>query len=149
MKKKILLLLLGHSFFTNAQSVIQTINSGGLSTSSISVGEIIITPTSPSQSHSGIIGILAQSNQQTLEVKELELGKNLKVYPNPTTSKIYFSNSEIISDSEVKIYTTSGELIAQKKINSDMSINLESLPSGIYLLEFTNKKIKSFKIIKH
>ena len=151
MHKKITFLLFGFSLFCNAQSTTQTVNSGSIMSpnSLISVGEIIVNPTNPIQSNSGIIGILAQYNQQNLEVNEFEIAKNITVFPNPTTSKIYFNNPEVLASGKLKIYNNSGGLIAEKIINSDQSLDLEFLPSGIYLIEFSNKNYKPFKIIKH
>ncbi len=138
------------SFFCNSQSLIKTINSGSLITpkSSVSIGEIVINPTQ-NQSSSGIIGILAQVNQQQLEVAQFELSKDIVVYPNPTVSSIYFKTSENLLNENVSIYNNVGQLVAQSKLTSDNSLDLSNLSSGIYMIQFSNKKINSFKIIKH
>jgi hypothetical protein len=151
MKKKITLLLMGFSLFCNAQSTIQTINSASFVSagSLISIGEINVSPTNPNQPNSGIIGILAQINQQSLEVNQFEIAENISVFPNPTTSKIYFNSSEVLTNEKIKIYNTSGELIFQTQIDSNNSLDLDRLSSGIYLIDFQSKKLKSFKIIKH
>jgi hypothetical protein len=150
MKNFLLSLILLISFYSKAQSVIQSVNSGSLITSqtSVSIGEIIITPQQ-NQSGSGIIGILAQVNQQQLEVAQFELSKDIVVYPNPTVATIYFKTSENISNEMVSVYNNSGQLILQTKVAEDNSLNLNELSSGIYLIQFSDKKFNSFKIIKH
>jgi hypothetical protein len=150
MKNFLLSLILLISFYSKAQSVIQSVNSGSLITSqtSVSIGEIIITPQQ-NQSGSGIIGILAQVNQQQLEVAQFELSKDIVVYPNPTVATIYFKTSENISNELVSVYNNSGQLILQTKVAEDNSLNLNELSSGIYLIQFSDKKFNSFKIIKH
>lgn len=150
MKTILLSSLLLLSLFGKAQSVIQSVNSGSLITpkTSVSIGEIVINPTQ-NQSSSGIIGILAQVNQQQLEVAQFELSKDIIVYPNPTVATIYFKTSENIANEMVSVYNNSGQLVLQSKIEADNSLNLDQLSSGVYLIQFSNKKFNSFKIIKH
>ncbi len=149
MKKIITSLLLAHSFISFSQSTIQTINSGSLitSSSSVSIGEIVINPVNQNQSSSGLIGILSQVNQQ-LEVPQFELSENVVVYPNPTESSILFKSKESLSNQKVTVYNTNGQLIAEKTIQSDNSIDLSNLSLGIYVIQLAESK-KSFKIIKH
>ena len=138
------------SFLSNAQSLIKTVNSGSLITpkTSVSIGEIVINPTQ-NQSGSGIIGILAQVNQQQLEVTQFELSKDIVVYPNPTVAAVYFKTSENLSNELVSVYNNTGQLVLQSKVATDNSLNLNELSSGIYLIQFSNTKFNSFKIIKH
>jgi hypothetical protein len=151
MKKIVLLSLLVNSFLSHSQSTIQSINSGSLITasSSVSIGEIVINPVTPNQSSSGLIGILAQVNQQTLEVPQFELSENVVVYPNPTESSLSFKSKSDLSNEKVSVYNTNGQLLFEKSINSSNSIDLSELSSGIYLIQLASDKSKSFKIIKH
>lgn len=150
MKQKIVLTALLAFSLSNAQSVIQTVNSGSvISTKSlISVGEIIIVPVNQTQSSSGIIGILATA-QETLEVPQFEIAKNIIVYPNPTLSKIFFETKESLSNENVSVFNNAGQKVLSVKLNSDNSLDLTALSNGIYLIQFSNKKFKPFKIIKH
>lgn len=151
MKTVTYLFLILYCTYTNAQTSILTVNSGSIiaSNSVISVGEIVVNPVNPNvSSSSGIIGILAQTNQ-TLEVAQFDLTSTIIVFPNPTMAAIYFQGSENLHNEDVSIYDNSGRLISQTKISADNSLNLESLASGIYLIQFTNKNYNSFKIIKH
>jgi hypothetical protein len=151
MKKTLLLFTLFIGFMGTAQSVVQTVNSGSLitSSSSVSVGEIIIVPSSTAQSNSGILGILTQVNQQNLEVTEFELSKKVTVYPNPTVAKLYFASSQNLNQEKISIFNATGQFITEATIDSENSLDLSELSAGIYLVQFSNKELKSIKIIKH
>jgi len=150
MKKTILFILVTVSLSATSQSVIQSVNSGSIvaSTAAVSIGEILVVPENQVQSSSGIIGILAQT-QQTLEVPQLELSQKITVFPNPTTASIYFQTELSLGNEKVSIYNISGQLVSEKQIMGDNSLDMSTLSSGIYLLQFSNKNINSFKIIKH
>lgn len=150
MKKTLLSAFLLVSGFCSAQSVMQTINSGSVisASSSVSVGEIIVNPVNPNQaSSSGLIGILAQN--QTLEVAEFEIAENITVYPNPTTAGILFRSKAFLSNEKISIFNTNGQLISEKTIGADNSVDLSELASGIYVIQLHSDQKKSFKIIKH
>lgn len=151
MRKPLSYAFLMATCFCSAQSVLQTVNSGSLiaSSSSVSVGEIIIDPINPNQaSSSGIIGILAQTSQ-TLEVAEFELSKEIVAYPNPTLAGIYFKSNVLLANQKVAVYTDNGQLVAEKTISADNGVDLSGLATGIYIIQLSNEKTKSFKIIKH
>ena len=135
---------------TSAQSVIQSVNSGSVvaTNSSISIGEIVVNPVNSNQSSTGIIGILAQINEQLLEVSEFEISNNITVYPNPTQARLYFETTENLSNEKISIYDMGGKLILQKSINDQYVVDLSELASGQYLIQFHNKNNKSFQIIK-
>jgi Secretion system C-terminal sorting domain len=150
MKKIALLILVAFSAIGNAQSVIQTVNSGSViaANGSVSVGEIVIIPVNNSQSNSGIIGILAQVNLQTLEVSQFELSENITVFPNPTVAKLFFSSKNSLVSKNVSIYNEIGQLVAEKQIDAENALDLEDLSTGIYMIQFSDKNLKTFKIIK-
>lgn len=150
MKKIILITLFLNSFLNYAQSTIQSVNSGSLITasSSVSIGEIVINPVNQNQSSSGLIGILVQVNEQTLEVSEFELTDDIIVSPNPTVSSIQFKSEINLVNENVAVYNTTGQLVSEKKIQSDNSVDLSELASGIYIIQLTSGSKKSFKIIK-
>ncbi|HNP31939.1 MAG TPA: T9SS type A sorting domain-containing protein [Flavobacterium sp.] len=148
MKQLLLFSFMFVGLTASSQSVIQSVNSGSIiaSNSSVSVGEIVVVPTSQTQSSSGIIGILTQTQ---LEVQHLEIGAKITVYPNPTTSTVFFQTDTNLTDEKVSVFNLSGQLISEKKITSDNALDLSELSTGMYLIQFTNKNINSFKIIKH
>lgn len=147
MKQLLLLSFLFATLTASSQSVIQSVNSASIigSSSSISVGEIVVVPQNQSQSSSGIIGILTQA---TLEVPQLELSEKITVFPNPTMASIYFKTETNLLDERVSVFNVSGQLISQKQITADNALDLSELASGLYLIQFENKNINSFKIIK-
>jgi len=74
-------------------------------------------------------------------------GTSLQVHPNPVKDVIYIvSKDNDKQGTEFLIYDMAGVVVKQGKlINS--SINIENLPSGIYMLLFKNSQ-ESVKIIK-
>lgn len=148
MKRTSLISLLTLSLSATSQSVIQSVNSGSIiaSSSSVSVGEIVVVPENQVQSSTGIIGILAQT-QQPLEVPQLDLSNKIKVYPNPTTATVYFETDRSLTSEKVSVFSISGQLVTQKQIKAN-ALDLSELSSGIYLIQFADKNINSFKIIK-
>ena len=149
MKQLLLFSFLIVTISASSQSVIQSVNSGSIigASGSVSIGEIVVVPVNQSQSSSGIIGIFAQVTNP-LEVTHLELSKKITVYPNPTMASIYFQTDTNLVDEKISIFNLSGQLISQKQITGDNALDLSDLSSGVYLIQFTNKNINSFKIIK-
>ena len=149
MKQLLLFSFLTVTISVNSQSVIQSVNSGSIVglNSSVSIGEIVVVPVNQSQSSSGIIGIFAQVTNP-LEVTHLELSEKITVYPNPTTATVYFQTDTNLVDEKISIFNLSGQLISQKQITDDNALDLSELSTGVYLIQFTNKNINSFKIIK-
>jgi len=91
--------------------------------------------------------------QGTLNLNEFELG-NLLVWPNPTseTINIKLSNNVSNSDVHVNLYDIQGRTIQRLtyKTNSNtfiISINLNKVESGIYLLEIKQGNKKTTKKI--
>ncbi|MCF6130744.1 T9SS type A sorting domain-containing protein [Flavobacterium wongokense] len=148
MKQLLLFTFLIVGVSASSQTLIQTVNSGSViaASSSVSIGEIVVIPQNQTQSNSGLIGILTQTQ---LEVKELELSERITVYPNPTMSVIYFQTDANLVDEKLSIFNLTGQLVAQKQITADKALDLSELSTGVYLIQFANKNIKSFKIIKH
>lgn len=133
-----------------AQSAIQSVNSGSLITaaSSVTIGEIVVNPVNANQSSSGLIGILAAHNA-TLEVAQFDVAENITVYPNPTAAKLFFTANERLAGKKVSVYDNSGKLALHTAVTEEQSINLENLPTGIFLIQFDDKTFQTFKIIKH
>jgi Secretion system C-terminal sorting domain len=150
MKKVILFTLFFNSFLNYAQSTIQSVNSGSLITanSSVSIGEIVVNPVNQNQSSSGLIGILVQVNEQTLETPEFELADDIIVSPNPTVASIQFKSETNLTNETISVYNTNGQLVSEKKIQLDNSVDLSELSSGIYIIQLASDSKKSFKIIK-
>ena len=76
-----------------------------------------------------------------------------KLYQNPTFNNIIFLESEYFSNSSkgISVFNINGKLVYSTKIDFDASgkakLNLESLASGVYLLEVSNKNSNIVKKI--
>lgn len=87
-------------------------------------------------------------NQQDCEeiitsVEEMEFGKEVVVYPNPTKSN--FSVINLHHTANYKILNINGKLLKQGIIAASNTINVEELPQGIYFIELRNE---NFRIVK-
>ena len=150
MKNRLLTFIVLTGSIGYAQSVVQSVNSGSLiaANTAVSIGEIVVNPVNPNQSSSGIIGILTTVNS-TLEVKQFDVSESITVYPNPTVAKIFFTSQEYLAGKSIVVYDNSGKIVLQTKISEDNAVDLQSLPTGIFLIRFDDQKLKTFKIIKH
>ncbi len=86
-----------------------------------------------------------------LSNEKVELKAEIKAYPNPFKDRITFSaSSEQFLNGEVVIYDVMGSLIHRFSYSNQQSINLESLPSGIFIFEFRseNQLIQRGKLVK-
>lgn len=81
-----------------------------------------------------------------LDLPELTVNNDLKIYPNPASEVIYVK-SEDISISSIEIYSTNGKLVLTSTENY---VNVSSLTSGLYLVKafLGNGKSVSSKFIK-
>ncbi|WP_462253762.1 VPS10 domain-containing protein [Ekhidna sp.] len=81
-----------------------------------------------------------------IEVLGLDDEKAL-VYPSVSQDKISLKIDE--SNTTVELITVSGELLKRFKADSDVSINIENLSEGVYLLKLSNsQKSKTVRFIK-
>lgn len=75
---------------------------------------------------------------------------SIALYPNPTTGLINIQTKEKISS--VSVYNSVGQKVSFNSLNKEnTSIDISTLPSGIYLVEVSlnnNKVIKRYKVIK-
>ena len=72
--------------------------------------------------------------------------KIITLYPNPTTGTITIQN--IDTPMNITVYTIDGKRIKNLVITSNQ-INVESLPSGMYIIDIKNKHISErYKVVK-
>jgi len=150
-------LLLALFFIPKGQAQQSVVSSGGNAigsggNASYTIGQVVYT------SATGSGGSVNQGVQQPFEIFTLgtdnfpEITLQMTVYPNPTTSLVYLNIENYIVDNlEYQLFDLSGRLITNQKISqSETQIQLENLPSAIYLLNVLDnyKIIKTFKIIK-
>lgn len=80
-----------------------------------------------------------------------DYNNSIKLYPNPTTSKIFFDNTNS-NFNEVVIYNYLGQEVGKSKFSESVNnqeIDLSSFTSGVYVLRFSNLESQySVKIIK-
>jgi len=77
------------------------------------------------------------------------------IFPNPVKDvfsvKLKDKNNTSVFKTELKIYSSTGELVKSKLItNSDDLINISALPSGIYFVRLISEKFQSapMKLVK-
>lgn len=67
----------------------------------------------------------------------------IHVYPNPCTDYIMIENQE---GKEVTIYNALGQIVMRKTIDETIQkISMENIPSGMYILQVGNEKVKMIK----
>ncbi|AXG73421.1 T9SS C-terminal target domain-containing protein [Flavobacterium arcticum] len=91
---------------------------------------------------------IAITGETTLTVITPIRDVTVKVYPNPTDNIVNIEASEAID--KVILYTIYGQAVHQSSPkNLNHQIDLENLPTGIYLLKvFSNNTEKTIKVIK-
>lgn len=71
------------------------------------------------------------SDEGQLSVAENSLTTNLQVYPNPASHKVFVKADKLRS---VELYDLQGRKL-NVKLNSDSSIDISSLPKGVYVIK--------------
>jgi plastocyanin len=101
---------------------------------SVGTNEYVCSPHS-----SNMFGTITVVAEGVLNTKSFDLLADIKMYPNPASSKINFdfkNNDEL----NVKIYTLLGKEIFSNSITkTDNSISIASLAKGIYVARITSK----------
>jgi hypothetical protein len=87
-------------------------------------------------------------------MKEKDLVAQLNFYPNPVKEQLFFQNSAVLDGVEISILNSEGKRVFIKTIrsnefNAQGSLNLESLPKGLYtVLLMKGEQKDGFKFIK-
>ena len=78
---------------------------------------------------------------------EMSYLEQLKFYPNPVSSIIYFEMC--LANIELELFNSTGSLVLQRKISNESALlDVSHLSQGIYLLKFSHKdKIRFEKLI--
>jgi pimeloyl-ACP methyl ester carboxylesterase len=91
------------------------------------------------------------SLSSTLSNPDFTSADSIKIYPNPTSSKVFFDNS-IEKFETATIINYLGQVVDETRFSSfeaNQEVDLSSFTSGVYLVKFTNKdKSITHKIIK-
>lgn len=86
----------------------------------------------------------------TIGIKNNLIQNNLiKLYPNPANDKLTVTLSEVEAPFLIQIINTLGEVIQSNDLQQPITtINIQSLPNGIYFLKINNST-QTFKLIKN
>jgi len=68
----------------------------------------------------------------------------VNIFPNPATEKVYITSLLPLQNSDVKIYTVSGELVLERKLK-DNCISINNLSKGIYFMKINIGKMQTIK----
>ena len=79
------------------------------------------------------------SNCSSLSTIDITLAKNLKLFPNPSSTMFSIYNSSQIELNKVEIYSLLGKKLKEYNSNTNM-YNIEDLSSGLYLIKIYSKK---------
>ena len=85
----------------------------------------------------------------TLNVASNNMNKHLKVYPNPINTEFNISSNYIMN--ELSLHSMSGKQLLRSSINQkEATINVENLPSGIYIATviYKDQTLERVKIVK-
>jgi triacylglycerol esterase/lipase EstA (alpha/beta hydrolase family) len=108
--------------------------------------EIIGNPTTTSYMSPYFFNI-----NYTLSTDNFESNNSLNLFPNPTSSKVFFDNT-IDNFKEVAIYNYLGQEVAKTNFtatSSNQEIDMSSLATGVYVLKFSDDATsKSVKVVK-
>ncbi|RLJ33906.1 putative secreted protein (Por secretion system target) [Chryseobacterium sp. 7] len=75
------------------------------------------------------------STQGTLGTAEIKSDKQLVIYPNPASDRVYIKGEKV---SEAEMYSMDGRKL-NISVNGDQSIDVSHLPKGVYLLKLKIK----------
>jgi cephalosporin-C deacetylase len=85
----------------------------------------------------GPLAVAEGRTAQASGVKEWNL-QAVQVFPNPSHSTLYISNLDAVS--ELELYSLLGQPILYRQVNAaTMSLDIASLPDGMYLLQIRSK----------
>lgn len=97
------------------------------------------------------LGALAGSECDSLSTALHTINKKeaISIYPNPASTSFIISGNVSFGD-EVVMYNATGQLLLQEKIIANQSIDISSVPSGIYVVQLKNNEVIKYaeKFIK-
>ncbi len=86
----------------------------------------------------------------TLVLNNFEI-KEIKLFPNPTSSKVFFDNANS-NFKEVNIYNYLGQEVSKTgftSISNNQEVDISGLSAGVYILKFSNTETsQSVKVVK-
>jgi hypothetical protein len=74
----------------------------------------------------------------TTDVKDVELGSKVSIYPNPSNGQITIEGITGV----VSVYDIIGNIVSTVRVNEKNILNLENLPKGMYVIKHGNTSSK-------
>ncbi|MDR1726135.1 MAG: T9SS type A sorting domain-containing protein [Bacteroidales bacterium] len=68
------------------------------------------------------------------------------IYPNPVTNQLHIENMSMNNATEIKIFNDKGQLLLSKTITLSHTIDVSSLPVGLYFLKINDVTLKFVKL---
>ena len=94
------------------------------------------------------------SRDLATKTEDLVVKASLKVYPNPAKDKLNIEFKNNAENGEIKVFNIFGQVVisqnVQVSVNGIHELNVETLPKGIYFLQYgsKNQKTVSSKFVK-
>lgn len=82
-----------------------------------------------------------------IDINENMFTTELLLYPNPFADHLQIGVPEVQGTIEVNVFNTLGSLISNHSIHNNQSINLSSLPSGIYFVKVIAGHVVSEQVV--
>lgn len=136
----------------------QTVNLSGI-LSGLSVGveyrAVFHYKTNTASSWTELLTEEGNNNQVYFKLTDTPTGieilnpEQAKLYPNPTSEKLYFESKELVKT--IRVFDLSGKaiLVMNPMASGEITIPVESMLPGSYILRVeTNDDVKSYKFIK-
>lgn len=79
----------------------------------------------------------------TLSVNEIATKMSANIYPNPATDVINIAVQGIATEMGADIYNVSGQLVYSAAVQNNSSINISSLPDGMYYIRLNSSDAHS------
>ncbi len=89
--------------------------------------------------------IYLANNTLSIEDSGTKNSSSIKIYPNPTTGKLYISG---VYSGTIEVYDSMGKSLIKKSSNTINSVDLSTYPKGLYLVKITQETgVTVFKTI--
>lgn len=96
--------------------------------------------------------VVSGINSENIKTTDFDLNKSISVFPNPVADKLNIHSQTLLKNVHIKIFNEMGVIIYDKKVDSidnTETINLNSVPSGVYMVYIkSNQGTVTKKIIK-
>jgi hypothetical protein len=85
-----------------------------------------------------------------IQALTFESGLTTSFYPNPVTEKLIIKTDDFDLVKSIKLYDATGKTVYQSAARPTREINVQNLPSGLYIIQMVNKNgsIISHKVLK-